>query len=138
MIKKIVVFLLLMGFLSMHTEAQTNRQIEIFDIGKGKVVMTSRPNTKVQLEVGRFLSGITGPYPKINPVPREGFMIRVPLEPRIRVKTQLFTGPIDEVIIIFPAFENPYLMFFDDKNRALVFNFKGDSSRLLELLNYKP
>ncbi|WP_053368024.1 hypothetical protein [Bacillus sp. FJAT-27245] len=138
MIKKVFVCILIMGFISMPTAAQTHRQVEIFDIGKGKVVLTAQPNPKVQLEVGQFLAGITGIYPKINPVPSEGFMVRVPLEPSITVKTQLFTGPVDEVIIIFPAYENPHLMFFDDKGRALVFNFKGDAARLLELLNFKP
>ncbi|WP_409271837.1 hypothetical protein V1499_19595 [Neobacillus sp. SCS-31] len=136
MIKKIVVFILITGFLSIHTAAQTNRQIELFDIAKGKVVMTAQPNPKVHEEVGKFLAGITGAYPKLNPVPREGFIIRVPLEPSVKVKTQLFTGPVDEVIIIFPAYENPHLMFFDDKGRALAFNFKGDTAKLLELLNF--
>ncbi|RDU37864.1 hypothetical protein DRW41_08590 [Neobacillus piezotolerans] len=138
MVKKVIVCIFLMGFLSIHTLAQTHRQIEIFDIAKGKVVMTSQPNPKVNLEVGKYLAGISSVYPKLNPVPREGFMIKVPLEPSVRVKTQLFTGPVEEVIIIFPAYENPHLMFFDDRGRALVFNFKGDAAKLLELLNFKP
>ncbi|WP_316569460.1 hypothetical protein [Neobacillus sp. YIM B06451] len=137
MIKKILVFILISGFLSTHTAAQTHRQIELFDIAKGKVVMTAQPTPKVHEEVGKVLAGITGPYPKLNPVPGEGFMIKVPLEPSVRVKTQLFTGLVDEVIIIFPPYENPHLMFFDDKGRALAFNFKGDAARLLELLNFK-
>ncbi|WP_059174040.1 hypothetical protein [Bacillus sp. FJAT-27445] len=138
MIKKIVVCVIIMAFISIPTAAQTHQQIEIFDIAKGKVVKTAQPNPKVQQEVKKFLTGITGIYPKLNPVPSEGFMIRVPFEPRTMVKTSLFNGPVDEVIIIFPAYENPYLMFFDDKGRALVFNFKGDTAKLLGLLNFKP
>ncbi|RHW39075.1 hypothetical protein D1B31_14040 [Neobacillus notoginsengisoli] len=136
--KKFIITVLLAGLIpTTNAAAQTERPIEIFDVMKGKVILTTKSTPNVQREVKKYIEGITGVFPKINPIPSEGFMIRVPLEPAVIVNTQLFRGPVNEVIIIFSGQEEPYLMFLDDKNRLLVFTFKGNTDRLLELLNFK-
>lgn len=138
MIKKLFASLLILLFITTNVSAQPTQQIEIFDIRKEKVIKTIESNPRVQQEVRKYLNGITTVFAKINPVPSEGFMIKVPLEPSVTVKTPLYEGPVSETIIVFSGRENPYLLLFDNKNRLLAFNFKGNTANLLKLLKYNP
>ena len=138
MIKKVLASIVIFLLFTTIANAQTNKQIEIFDINKGKVVMSVEPNPDSQQAVRKFLEGITGVYVKYNPIPQKGFMIRVPLEPHIVVKNQWFNDLVDEVTIIFPDQEDPYLMVFNDENRPFFLTFEGDITNFFKLLNFKP
>lgn len=138
MIKKVIKSIIIFQLISTIASAQTNPQIEIFDINKGKVIRNVQSNSDAQQEVKNFLEGITGVYVKYNPIPNKGFMIRIPIEPSIMVKNQWLNDLVDEVIIIFTGQENPYLMVFDDENRPYFLTFEGNTDKLLSILNFKP
>lgn len=138
MLKKVLGSIIVFQLINTIVTAQTNRQIEVFDISKGKVIMNVQSNTDSQLQAKKFLEGITGVYVKYNPIPNKGFMIRIPLEPTVIVKNQWFNDLVDEVTIIFPGQENPYLMVFDDENRPHFLIYEGDTANFLSLLNLKP
>lgn len=118
--------------------AQTNQQIQIFDIKEDKVIKVVQTNNELHQEAEKFLKGITGVYVKYNPIPTQGYMIRIPLEPTVMVKNKWFNDLVDEVTIIFPSQESPYLLVFDDENRPYFLLFQGNTSNLLRLLNFKP
>jgi hypothetical protein len=138
MIKKVLVSSIIFLLFSTQVNAQTNQQIEIFDINQGKVINYVQTNTDIQQEVGQLLEGIKGAYIKYNPIPNKGFMIRIPLEPNIMVKNQWFDDLVDEVTLIFPSAEDPYLMVFDDENQPYFLTFEGNTGRVLRLLDFKP
>ena len=138
MIKKVLVCIFVFQLISTNGIAQTNQQIQIFDINKGKVIKVLQMNTDLQQEVEKFLEGITGVCVKYNPIPNKGFMIRIPLEPNIKVRNQWFNDLVDEVTIIFSGQEKPYLMVFDDENRPHFLTFEGNIGKFLGLLNFKP
>lgn len=118
--------------------AQTNHQIQIIDIKEGKVIKNVQKKPDLQREVEKFLEGITGAYVKLNPYPNNGFVIKIPLEPNVTVKNQWFNDLVDEVMIIFPVQENPYLLVFDNENQPHFFKFQVNTSKFLGLLNFKP
>ncbi|MCC3357034.1 hypothetical protein [Bacillus sp. REN16] len=136
MIKKVLVGIFVLQLISTHAVAETNQQVQIFDISQGKVIKYVEVTTDLQQEVEKFLEGISGVYAKYNPIPNQGFMIRIPLEPNIMVRSQWFDDLVDEVTIIFPKQENPYLMVFDDENNSYFLTFTGDTTKLLSLLNF--
>jgi hypothetical protein len=138
MVKKVFVFLFIFQLLSTNAIAQTNQQIQLFDIEQDKVIKNVQLNTDVQHEVEKFLNGITGVYAKYNPIPNKGFMIRIPLEPNIMIRNKWFDDLVDEVTIILPSQEDPYLMLFDDENKPFFLTFEGNTEKLLELLDFKP
>ncbi|MFT4414577.1 hypothetical protein ACLM5H_12030 [Fredinandcohnia humi] len=138
LIKKVIVYICIFQLISSNGFALTNQQIQIFDINKGKVIKNVQTNTDIQREVENFLEGITGVYVKYNPIPNNGFMIRIPLEPNIMVRTRWFDDLLDEVTIIFTDQENPYLMVFDDENKPYFLTFEGNTVKFLALLNFKP
>lgn len=136
--KKVLSYIIIFQLISTITFAQTNKQIEVFDINKGKVIKHVQYNPDSHQEVKKFLDEITGVYVKYNPIPNKGFMIKVPLEPSIVVKNQWFNDIVDEVIILFSGQEDPYLMIFNDENRPFFFTFKGDTANFLRSINFKP
>jgi len=137
-INKVLISFILLQLISAAVTAQSAQKIEIFDISKGKVIAGAPTSKETQQEVEKFLEGISGVYVKYNPIPNKGFMIRVPLEPHKMVKNQWFEDLVDEVTIIFSGQEEPYLMVFSDENRPYFLTFEGDTSELLELIDFKP
>ncbi|NBI30532.1 hypothetical protein [Chengkuizengella marina] len=135
--KKIILIAFLIIFLE-DVSAQTYNQIEIFDISKEEVIKNVLMNTDIQRDAESFLKGITGLYVRIDPIPREGYLVKVPLEPSVLVKNQWINELVDEVIIIFTTREAPYLLIFDNENRPLFFTFRGDTESFLEKLNFTP
>ncbi|CAH2717616.1 hypothetical protein BACCIP111895_04832 [Neobacillus rhizosphaerae] len=138
MIKKVLISFCIFILYTTHAMAQTNHQIQIIDIKKGKVIKNVQKNPDLQQEVEKFLEGITGVYVKLNPYPNNGFVIKIPLEPNVTVENQWFNDLLDEVMIIFPVQENPYLLVFDNENQPYFFKFQGNTSKFLGLLNFKP
>lgn len=124
--------------ISPNVIAQTNQQVQIFDINEGKIIRNMPTNADLQLEAEKILEGITGVYVKYNPIPKDGYMIRIPLEPNLMVRNRWFYDLVDEVTIIFPVQGNPYLMVFDDENQSYFLTFKGNTMKLFELLKFKP
>ncbi|MEH7387239.1 hypothetical protein V7147_17760 [Bacillus sp. JJ1521] len=138
MINKVLVCLFIFHLISTNPVTPPIQQIEIFDISQDKVIESIQANMAVQQEVKKILDGITGVYAKYNPIPNKGFMIRVPLEPNIMVRSQWFDDLVDEVTIIFPTEEQPYLMIFDDENNSYFLTFEADTTKFLALLDFNP
>ncbi|MFZ5988603.1 MAG: hypothetical protein ACOYWZ_15970 [Bacillota bacterium] len=106
--------------------------IEIFDINKEKVIKKFKSNPSIQKEAVNYLKSLTGVYMKFNLFPKEGFMIKIPLESSVKIKEQDIYYLVNEVIIIFPGQDRPYLMFLDDEGRPHAFYFDGDTGQLLK------
>lgn len=121
--------------------AHRNKSIEIFDINQEKVVQKVQSNPSIQKEVEGYLNGITGMYIKVKAFPEKGYIIRIPLEPSVKVQSQWLNdygiNSVDEVFILLPEQGVPYLLVLDEKKRPLFYYFKGDTGVLLENLNFK-
>src|SRR5699024_8918332 len=111
--------------------AQFNVHVEVFDIGVVKVIMDADVTSHVQSDAERFLEHITDVYRLANPMPRDGFMVRIPLQTAVEVKNEWLDSLVDEMIIIFPEREDPYMMVYDDENRPHFFAFEGDTATFL-------
>ncbi|WP_010281266.1 hypothetical protein [Bacillus timonensis] len=134
--RKVIVCFFIFQLISTNGIAQTNQQIQIFDINQAKVVKHVAINPNIHQEVETFLKNINGVYVKYNPIPAKGIMIRIPVEPTIMIRNKWFDDLVDEVTIIFPEQEKPYLMLFDDENKPYFLTFKGNTAKILELMNF--
>jgi hypothetical protein len=120
-----------------------NRQknIEIFDISKGKVVKTMKPETLIQSETEKFLGNITGMYVKVNAFPEKGFIVRVPFEPSIQVQSHWLNdygiNSVGDCFVIFPDKGKPYLLVLDSDFRPFFYNFEGDTKVMLDALGFQ-
>ncbi|WP_075981874.1 hypothetical protein [Bacillus massilinigeriensis] len=139
MIKKIWLFLFLfLTLLTCSGHSQGLNQVEIFDLEKGKVIKTVPVSQVTQNEAEKYLKGINRIYVKLNPIPKKGHMIKIPLEPQVLVKNQWMESYVNEIIIVFPIKEQPYLMLFDDENNSHFLYFEGDTKALLNYLHSDP
>lgn len=127
---------------SSNIRVQENLNIEIFDISKGSVIKKIHSNQILQSEVEKYLKGITGLYVKVKAIPDKGYIIKIPLEPSVKVQNQWLIdydiNSVDEVFIIFPEQETPYLLVLDNKDRPLFYTFEGNTNELLKNLNFQP
>lgn len=113
-------------------------QVEIYDVAKRKVIHSKPISFITQKEAAKYIKGIDDIYVKVNPIPKAGQMIKIPLEPPIAVKNEWMDSLVDEVIVIFPKGEKPYLMMFDDENQYHFLQFKGSADDLLKYLGIHP
>lgn len=135
MLKATLLSMLMLPFLFPVQISQSTSEIEIFDINEGEVIQTVPTYLNVQDEVMSYLDNITGVYKKVNPIPKNGMMVKIPLEPAYLLENAWLSSFIDEVILIFTKNEEPILLLFDDENSPHFFHFKGDTFTLLEQIN---
>lgn len=138
MLKKILGCIFALQLISINAFAQTHPNIEIFDVLEGKVIRVLEMDRNIYHEAEKILDNITGVVVRYNPIPKNGYMIRIPLEPTIKVGNQWFVDLVDEVTIIIPNQEKPYLMVFDDENRPHFLTLEGDMEKILGLMNFHP
>lgn len=115
--------------------AETNKHVEILLIESNEMIKSVPINSDIQAEVAHIISKIDDVVKKFRPIPGKGIMMKIPLEPSIEIDNKFLTSLIDEVIIIIPEEESPYLLVFDDENRSWFFSFSTTLDTLLKTLN---
>jgi hypothetical protein len=120
------------------TEAREQPSLEIFDVKTEKVVKQLGMEAGYKKAAENFLASIDGVYVKVNAFPQNGFIVRVPLIPAEAIYNKWFNGEVNQVFILFPQNEKPYLLVLDDKSRPQFFNFTGDTAAFLKSLGYQP
>ncbi|WP_078381625.1 hypothetical protein [Sutcliffiella halmapala] len=132
--KKISLLLLLVCLYFSHSALATpNLQIEVFDVTKSEVVKTIPLDENKRDTAITLVQSVESLYPKLNPTPKNGIMIKVPLDPKVRIDHELLNDPIIEVIFIFPEEERPYMLIFNEKkDHPLFYYFSEDSSGFLK------
>lgn len=140
MLKKVKIgaILLILLFFPGQILAMEGEEAEIFHINKGKVVRKIPMTKEISGEIEKLLKGIDDVYKELKPIPEKGYMIKFPLGEGIPLQNKWFEGTVKEVIVIFPEYENPHLMFFDQENRAMFFTFNRSASDLLSKINFIP
>ncbi|EMA6342895.1 hypothetical protein ACO11K_000971 [Bacillus cytotoxicus] len=137
MFKKLGILSLLFFFLSTHALANTNKQIEVFDCQKEMVVQKQSLHAEIQHNAIQYAKSITGAFTNINVVPRSGYMIKIPLTKPAIITNQWIHATIDEVLVLLPKNEKPYIMIYDDENNPHFYYVKGHPELLLKQLKVK-
>lgn len=124
-------------------EAQQDKQnIEVFDIGKGQVILRAPLNADIQNEVFNYVNSIKGLYTKAVPFPEKGYVIRVPFDPPMNVKVKLLNDigikSLDSVFIIISEKEVPLLLVLDNQRRPFFYTFNASIQPLLDYVKLIP
>ena len=86
-------------------------------------------------EAIQYAKSITGPFKNLNVVPKDGHMIKIPLSKPVSITNQWLHTTIDEVLILLPLNQKPYIMLYDDENNPHFYYVKGDPKGLLKQMN---
>ncbi len=112
-----------------------SKTIEIFDIGKESVIKKVLTDNFVQKEAENCLKALTNIYPRYNPIPDKGIIIKIPLNPSVEVKNAWMEDKVDELNIIYSKENEPILMVFENNKTPVFFEFQYDTIGLLRKLN---
>ena len=138
MIKKIlsVMFLFIMLLNSTVVRAEGLKYAEIFDPKQEKVVKVVQLNPEIHNMVASSIKNVDNIYAKSDPVTDDGYAIKIPLDPPVKVQRECLNALINEVYIIIPENDTPFFMVFENENKVLYFPFKGDINSLSKVLDF--
>lgn len=112
------------------------KDIEIFDISQGKIVKKLQSNEEIQNNVLQFVKDITGLYVNVKPFPEAGYIMRVPINPPVQVENQWVqeqgVETVNELYLLFPKEDEPFILILNDENRPFFFKYKGDTKSFLK------
>lgn len=139
MIKKILIALsFFVIFLnSIYVHAEDFKYIEIFDPKQDKVVKVVQSNLEIQNMITSWISNLEG-Y-KNDPATDDGYVIKIPLDPSVRMNCMSLSALVSEVYILIPENDPPCYLIFEDenKNKLSSFVFNGDIDWLSKILDFK-
>jgi hypothetical protein len=133
----IVVVLLIILFHSTVVHAEEFKYAEIFDPKQNKVVKVVQLNTEIHDMVARWIKNIEGIYGKNDPISDDGYAIKIPLDPTVKVEGKWLNALVNEVYIIIPENDPPFFMIFEDENKLCCFPFNGNIDTLSKSLDFK-
>ena len=138
MIKRIlvVIFLVIISLHSTVVSAKDFKHVQIFDPKQNKVVKAVQVNEDINNMVVSWVNGIHGVYGKNDPVKDDGYAVKIPLDPSIKVQTKSLIAIVDEVYVIIPKSNPPFLMIFENKDKLTCFPFYGDIDKLSKILDF--
>jgi len=138
MIKKLLVplcfFVILMH--SIYVNAEDFKYIEIFDPKQDTVVKVVQSNSQIQDMITSWITNIEGLY-KNDPATDDGYVVKIPLNPFVKVKCKSLNTLVSEVYILIPENNPPCYLIFEDENKLSSFPFNGDIDRLSNILDFK-
>ncbi|MCB2353291.1 hypothetical protein [Clostridium estertheticum] len=139
MSKKILIVMSLFVMLLHSTVASAIgfKYVQIFDPKQDKVVKVVQLNDKIHNMVVSSIKDVDSLYAKNNPLTDDGYAIRVPIYPAVKVQGKCLNALVDNVFIIIPQHDAPFFMIFEDDNKLLCFPFKGNVSTLSKILDFK-
>jgi len=122
-------------------QAGTEDDIEIFDVIEERVIKTVKTNSKIINEAKNIMGSITGIYIKVNALPSDGYIIKIPFTPELKADNKWFVNyginSIGKLFVVMPENKDPYLIILDSNERPYLFNFSGKTEKLLKLLDFE-
>ncbi len=112
----------------MRLQIQVSK-LKYLTVKKGMVVQKQSLHAEIQHDAIQYAKSITGAFTNINVVPRSGYMIKIPLTKPVIITNQWIHTTIDEVLVLLPKNEKPYIMIYDDENHPHFLLCKKDIRR---------
>lgn len=110
--------------------------VEVFDIAQERVIFQGEASQWMQGETEEVLQNIDGIYPKVQPIPKDGLLVKMTLEPTIHIENEWLVEWVEEVIFFYSPEEEPYILLFDQENHSYFFTIADhDFYMLLNILN---
>ena len=132
----VVIFLVFLIMSSTLVHAAGFKYVEIFDPKQAKVVKVVQLNREINAMVSTWIKDIDAIYGKNNPVTEDGYAIKVPLDPAVKIQGKWLNTLVNEVYIILPKNDPPFFMIFENKDKLSCFPFKGDIKTLSRILDF--
>jgi hypothetical protein len=138
MFKKIaiLIMIILILFSPKVIHAEEFKYIEIFDPKQNKVIKVVQMTPEIQKMVSAWIINIEQMYSKIDPITDDGYAVRIPLDPPVKVERNCLKALVNEVYILVPEKDPTFYLIFENENKLLPFLFNGDIDLLSKALDF--
>ena len=138
MIKKLLVLISLFVILLHSTcvNAEDFKHVEIFDPKQDKVVKVVQSNPQIQDMITSWITNLDGTY-KNDPATDDGYVVKIPLAPIVKVNCKSLNALVSEVYILIPKNGPPCFLIFKNENKLISLVFNGDIDKLSKILDFK-
>ncbi|WP_078392584.1 hypothetical protein [Shouchella patagoniensis] len=112
--------------------------VEVFDLKKEKVTEFIPSSAAVEKEAKKLIDSADSLVTKIDPIPKSGFMVKVPFSSPVSVNNQWVKTNLNQAIFIFPVDEKPYVMLVNEEEQAIFVYFSAGPQSLFNALHFSP
>lgn len=112
--------------------------VEVFDLKKEKVTASIPSSAAIEKEAKKLIDSADSLVTKIDPIPKSGFMVKVPFSSPVSVNNQWVKTELNQVIFIFPVDEKPYVMLTNEEEQAIFLYFSASPQSLFNALHFSP
>lgn len=143
MMKMIFVAVLSFIFISLFVNIQSTvaaeRTIKVLDIETSTIFKEIETSEEIDKEVANAIRAIKRVTVQANPIPDQGYLIKIPLTKSLKIKNKWFEEIVSEVLIIYnPTTKNlGKVIFYTDENTPMFFDIEYNFTPILEKLNLK-
>lgn len=123
-------------FISQNIEA-ANDTIKVLDIETSTVIKEVPISSDIDGDVKEAIKSITKVTVQAKPVPKKGYLIKIPLTKSLKVKNKWFDDIVSEVLLLYnPSTKRQgKIILYNDENTPLFFDINYDFSSLFKKIN---
>ncbi|GGD64826.1 hypothetical protein [Paenibacillus nasutitermitis] len=110
----------------------SQRPVQAFDIGAGKVVKSVPNNKEFQAYAINWLGSVTGLAPQAKPEDKCGYVFRIPLKEPAMVKAGTASVRTSDVFLFYCPDKPQVLLIFDENRKPFLLTFKADTKPFLK------
>ncbi|GAF11948.1 hypothetical protein JCM19045_1089 [Bacillus sp. JCM 19045] len=110
--------------------------VEVFTIEKEEVVYSTSINKQIESETTKLLNEAKGLVTKIDPIPKTGYLIKVPLTESFSLNNPWIKSSINQAIFVITDEDSPSFMVINEKNQSIFLYFDGDINPLLQAIDF--
>ncbi|MBU3130570.1 hypothetical protein [Clostridium tagluense] len=92
-------------------------------------------NPQIQDMITSWITNLDGTY-KNDPATDDGYVVKIPLDPIVKVNCKSLNALVSEVYILIPKNEPPCYLIFEDENKLISLAFNGDIDKLSNILDF--
>lgn len=126
------------GFITLnHARAAEQPDVKVLDIESNSVLLEKESSVLFDHEVQNAINSIKNITIQASPLPKKGYLIKVPLSNSIKVKNKWFDDFISEALLVFNLEDKTQhrLILYNDENTPVFFDIFFDFTTLSKELN---
>lgn len=116
-------------------EQNNNMSIQVFDVQKGKVILTTESNEQFQKFAHSWLAGIKQFAPEVQPDLKATYIFRVPLIPPVSLQVGQAKLQVAEIFMFYYKTKEPLLLVFDENKKPYLFHTSEDVTPFIKFLS---
>ncbi|WP_175638790.1 hypothetical protein [Metabacillus schmidteae] len=141
--RKPTLFILMVLFFTVmtsnYTQAVGQQDVKVLNIETNTVIREADSSNVFDREVREAIKSIKRVTVQASPLPKKGYLIKIPLTATIKVKNRWFDDYISEVIFVYNLEDKNQhrLILYNDDNTPSFFDLEYNFDQLSRELNFK-